>query len=475
MVPNGIRKTKVVATIGPASDSPDMLLAMIEAGMNVARLNLSHGTHAEHQERIDRIRAASQKLDAHIAIMLDTKGVEIRTGLLAGGSVHLNPGDDFSLYAEPRPGTSSGVSLTYARLADSIEPGKRVLIDDGAIELEALRIEARTVVCRVIRGGRLESRKGVNVPGTPFELSPVSEENQADLRFAIENQVVYLAASFVRHKQDVDEIRSFLDAAKADIRIIAKIESAEGLQNIDEIVAAADGTMVARGDLGVEIPVQQVPLAQKRIIRSTVTSGKPVITATQMLDSMTRNPTPTRAEVSDVANAILDGTSAVMLSNETAVGEYPVEAVRTMSALASEAEASLDEYGHLQQITDEPTNKMTDAISQAVITLGKAIGATAIVALTESGGTARAISKHRPRRPIVGVTMFPEVARRLALNWGVMPVLCDDVHTGEAMLERGLERAKRRGLLKAGDTVVVTLGVDREPGSTNQIRVVRVP
>jgi len=475
VAPQGIRKTKVVATIGPASDAPDTLAAMIEAGMNVARLNLSHGSHTEHEERIARIRAASQKLDANIAIMLDTKGVEVRTGLLAGGSAQLAQGDDFSLYAEPRPGNASGVSLTYSRLADSIEPGARVLLDDGAIELEALRIEARTVVCRVVRGGRLESRKGVNVPGTPFELSPVSEENQADLRFAVEHDVVYIAASFVRHARDVQEIRAFLDEAKADIRIIAKIESAEGMDNIREIVAVADGIMVARGDLGVEIPVQQVPVAQKQIIRTTVMSGKPVITATQMLDSMTRNPRPTRAEVSDVANAILDGTSAVMLSNETAVGSYPVEAVRTMAALALEAEAALDEYGHLQHIQDEPADVMTDAISQAAITLAKALNAKAIVALTESGGTARAISKHRPRRPILGVTMFPEVARRLALNWGVTGVLCEHVDSGDEMLARGLERAKHFGYLAPGDTVVVTAGVDREPGSTNQVRVVNVP
>jgi pyruvate kinase len=471
----GIRKTKVIATIGPASDSPDTLAAMIEAGMNVARLNLSHGSHDEHGERIARIRAASQKLDANIAIMLDTKGVEIRTGLLAGGSVHLAQGEDFRLYAEPRPGNASGVSLTYPNLASSIDAGARVLLDDGAIELEALRVEDRDVVCRVIRGGPLESRKGVNVPGTPFELSPVSPENQADLRFAVDHEVVYLAASFVRHAHDVQEIRAFLDEAKADIRIIAKIESAEGLHHIREIVAAADGIMVARGDLGVEIPVQEVPVAQKRIIRTTVMSGKPVITATQMLDSMTRNPMPTRAEVSDVANAILDGTSAVMLSNETAVGSYPVEAVRTMAALALEAEAALDEYGHLQHIQDEPANVMTDAISQAAITLAKHLKAKAIVALTESGGTARAISKHRPRQPILGITMWPEVARRLALNWGVTGVLCEHVDSGDAMLARGLERAKHFGYLAPGDTVVVTAGTDREPGTTNQIRVVTVP
>ena len=472
-----IRKTKLVATIGPACDSPEAIKAMIRAGMDVARLNFSHGTHEEHRKRLECIREASSELGANVAVMLDTKGVKIRTGRLAGGVVHLETGATFTLYTDGRTGDASGVSVSYEALPEQVEPGSTILIDDGVIELEVLSIEPSAIRCRIRRGGRLADRKGVNLPGAALGGVPaMSPENRADLAFAVREDIDYVAASFVRNSADVAEIRRVLaEHGGARIPIIAKIESASGVARLDEIVAEADGVMVARGDLGVELPLQEVPTVQKKIIRTTVTNGKPVITATQMLDSMQRNPTPTRAEVSDVANAIFDGTSAVMLSNETAVGAYPVEAVRTMATLALEAEASLDEYGHLQQIRPEGSNVVTDAVSQAAITMATHLGAAAIVALTESGFTARAISKYRPRCPILGVTRWERVVRRFAMNWGVTGVRFEGEDLSDAaQIAFAIERAQQLGIAEPGDVVVATSGVGRETGSTNMIRVVTV-
>jgi pyruvate kinase len=350
-----LRKTKVIATIGPACDAPETIEAMIRAGMNVARLNFSHGTHEDHRKRVECIRQASDALSAYTAIMLDTKGVEIRTGRLQGGAANLTTGETFTLYADDRLGDAAGVSVSYERMAEEVSPGSRILLDDGVIELEVLEITPGEVRCEIKRGGRLADRKGVNLPELALASRAMSPENRQDLQFAVEHSIDYVAASFVRSAAEVREIRSILEEQGAIIPIIAKIESQEGVRNLDEIIAVADGTMVARGDLGVELPLPEVPIVQKKIIHATVTSGKPVITATQMLDSMARTPVPTRAEVSDVANAIFDGTSAVMLSGETAAGAYPVEAVRTMAALALQAEASLPEYGYLQKVRDEPS------------------------------------------------------------------------------------------------------------------------
>jgi pyruvate kinase len=446
-----VRKTKLIATIGPACDSYETIGAMIRAGMNVARLNISHGTHEEHQQRIELIRRASHELDANVAVLLDTRGIEIRTGRLDGGVAQLADGEPFDLYTEDRIGDVHGVSLSYAELARDVKPGARILLDDGAIDLEVTGLEGATIHTRVRRGGRLADRRGVNLPGTSLRMPLMTEENRADLLFAVENDIVYVAASFVRSAADVREIRQLIEEQGAHISIIAKIESAEGVHNLDEIVSAADGLMVARGDLGVEIPLRSLPMVQKRIIRTTVMNGKPVITATQMLDSMQRNATPTRAEVSDVANAILDGTSAVMLSGETAMGSYPVEAVRTMSALALEAESSLAEYGHLQQTLAEPSN-----------------------VVTEAGFTPRSISKYRPACPILGVTPRPEVARRFAMNWGVTGVLCEGATSNDEMLSRGIARARALGYVEPGDLIVATAGMHGDTGSTNLIRVVRV-
>jgi pyruvate kinase len=441
----------------------------------VARLNFSHGSHEEHRRRLDCLRRVADARGANVATMLDTKGVEIRTGRVEGGRVTLAAGAPFTFHTDDRLGDAAGVWVSYDNLAQDVADGATILLDDGEIELEVLRVSGKTVECRVVRGGELRDRRGMNLPGTSLGVPSMSPENRADLMFAIENDLTYIAVSFVRGPADVREIRQVLEEHEAEIPLIAKIESAAGVTHLDDIIAEADGIMVARGDLGVELPVREVPIIQKKIIRTTVMNGKPVITATQMLDSMKSSPTPTRAEVSDVANAIFDGTSAVMLSNETADGRYPVLAVETMASLAREAEAALDEYGHLQQIRAERSNLVTEAISQAAITMAHHLNARAVVALTESGFTARAISKYRPRCPILGVTPWPDVARRFALNWGVTAILVEGGKTNnEEMVERGLTRAREAGYLEKGDVVVVTAGVSQTTGSTNLIRVVEI-
>ncbi len=473
-----IRKTKLIATIGPACDGLDTIKAMIHAGMNVARLNFSHDTHVEHRKRLEMVRQAASELGANVAVMLDTKGVKIRTGRVEGGVAHLVTGEPFTLYTDGRIGDARGAAVSYTELPAEVEPGSKILIDDGVIELqvEAVETDVNVIRCRITRGGNLADRKGVNLPGTFLGMPAMTAENRADLVFAVENGVDYIAASFVRGRDDVREIRQVLTEHGANIPIIAKIEAAVGVQNLEEIVAEADGAMVARGDLGVEIPLQEVPLTQKKIIRTTVMNGKPVITATQMLDSMRSSPLPTRAEVSDVANAILDGTSAVMLSNETAAGKYPVEAVRTMASLALEAEKGLREYGHLQQVSAARTHEVTEAVCQAAITMANHLHAAAIIALTESGRTARWISKYRPRCPILGVSRWPAVARAFAMNWGVTGVLLasDGIASDDDVIDFALRRARELGIAAAGDVCVVTAGRSRETGSTNLIRVVSV-
>ena len=373
------RKTKLIATLGPACDRAETLEAMILAGMNVARLNMSHGTPDEHRTRLELLRRVSEQLGAKVATMLDTRGIEIRTGFVEGECVQLARGAPFALYLDDRIGDEAGVSVSQRRLGGDVSVGAPVLIDDGLIELRVEGVAEDRIDCLVERGGRLRSRKGVNLPSTRLSPGHTVSEDVHDLVFAAENDVDYIAASFVQSAEDVQAIRACLVDRGVDIPIIAKIENRAGVESLDEIVEAANGTMVARGDLGVELPVAEVPATQKKIIRATVTSGKPVITATQMLDSMERNPVPSRAEVSDVANAILDGTSAVMLSGETAIGEYPVEAVRTMASIALQAESDLREYGYLQKILPHPSHVVTEAVSQAAITMANHLDADAIV------------------------------------------------------------------------------------------------
>ena len=470
------RKTKIVATIGPACGSLDKLVEIIRAGMNVARLNLSHGNLAAHKEQIKLLRQASAQAGINIAIMIDTRGIEIRTGLLKEETVELLPDTSFTLFTDGRDGDASGVSVTYRKLPEEVSAGIPILIDDGAIELEVTAVTDSSINCRVIHGGWLGNSKSVNLPDTRLALSAVSPENREDvvreLGFAAENDVDYIAASFIQSADDIYKMREILIEKDVNIPIIAKIENKAGVENLEEIVSAADGVMVARGDMGVELPLADVPATQKNIIRTTVSNGKPVITATQMLASMELNPKPTRAEASDVANAILDGTSAVMLSGETAVGKYPVEAVSTMATIAQRAEASLSEYGYLQRIKPHPSNFVTEAISQAAVSMSANLKAAAIISLTETGFTSRLISKYRPETPILAITSSMMVARKLSMNWGVIPILYDGEPSDRERLTFAVEQAKARGYLKKGDIAVSTSGHHQHAGGTDLIRVV---
>jgi pyruvate kinase len=473
-----IRKTKIVATIGPASDSITTLEEMIVAGMSVARLNLSHGSYGEHTQRIERIRQASKNLQVPVAVMIDTRGVEIRTGRIGEGSIELVSGDNFSIFTDGRSGDQRGVSVTYQRLHQEVNPGDVILLDDGAMELMVQSINDREIRCQVVLGGVLRESKGVNLPNTQLATTVVEPQHRDDflqeLTFAAENDVDYIAASFIQDAEEVNRMREILIEKGVDIPIIAKIENRAGINNLESIVAAADGVMVARGDMGVELPMADVPSMQKKIIRITVSNGKPVITATQMLASMEHNPKPTRAEASDVANAILDGSSAVMLSGESAMGDYPVEAVKTMDMLAIRTEASLKEYGYLQHIIPHPSNVVTEAVSDSAVNMAGQLKASAIISLTETGFTSRLVSKHRPECPILAITQSPGVTRRLCMNWGVIPILYSDESTDDAKIAYAIEQGRRRGILESGDSVIVTSGHTQMTGATNLIRVMMV-
>ena len=442
--------------------------------MNVARLNMSHGDDASHARTVAAIREAAARRGATVAIMVDTRGREIRTGEVENGQVLLDAGQIFAIYADGRIGDASGVSISLAEFARFAQPGHRVLIDDGQIELRVESVDAERVVCRVETGGVLRNNKGVNLPDTAEALNEIDYDTAPELRFAVEQRVDYIAASFIRNAGDLQALNRQLRDLGAEIPIIAKIESREGVRNIEEIIDAANGIMVARGDLGVELSMGEGPTIQKRIIRATVANGKPVITATQMLDSMERNPRPTRAEASDVANAIFDGSSAVMLSGETASGSRPVEAVRTMVSLALEAERSLREFGTLQQIKPHPSNEVTEAVAQAAITMANHLESAAIVVMTETGFSARLVSKYRPDCPIVTVTFTEEVVRRLAISWGIYAFCYDGPDSDEGRLGFALDNARRLGELRSGDVVILITGPSRQAGSTNMIRALTV-
>ncbi len=472
------RKTKIIATVGPACDDIDTLTQMILGGMNVARLNLSHGTFEEHSERVRRIRAAASAADRRVAIMIDTRGIEIRTGMLKDNYVDLGRGADFLLRADGEPGDHRGVSVSYAKLPRQVSAGDVILLDDGAIELEALSTTDHEIACRVVLGGILGNTKGVNLPGTELSITAVGPDNRADfvreIEFAANHDIDYLAASFVQSGEDITRMREILAERNIDMPIIAKIENKAGVDNLEAIVAAADGLMVARGDLGVELPFGEVPGTQKKMIRTTVMAGKPVITATQMLASMESNPRPTRAEASDVANAILDGTSAIMLSGETAAGKYPVEAVKTMHSLALTSESCLQEFGYLQKIPYHSANVITEAVSGAVASMAKDLEAAAIISLSETGFTSRLISKHRPECPILAITGSERVARRLSMNWGVAAVLYTGEARDRAKIEFAAECVQRMGYAQPGDAVIVTAGHTQRSGGTDMIRIIRL-
>jgi pyruvate kinase len=447
---------------------------MIGAGMNVARLNMSHGDVKAHTETLQRVRQAGIEMGSSIAIMVDTRGREIRTGLLKSDSVLLERNQKFSIYGDGRKGDEHGVSVSYANLYQHARPGDRIMVDDGQIELIVTEVIGERIDCRIECGGVLRGTKGVNLPGNKTAFNDIPSDDSREIDFAAANDVQYLAASFIRNAAEVVSLRNELKHRGAHIPIIAKIENREGVENLNSIITAANGIMVARGDLGVELEMGEGPTIQKQIIRATVSQGKPVITATQMLDSMERNPRPTRAEVSDVANAIFDGTSAVMLSGETAVGRRPVEAVQTMDSLAREAEAGLRQYGYLQQIEPNPSNEVTEAVAQASITMANHLNAAAIIALTETGFTSRLISKYRPDCPILAITTSKPVVTQLAMNWGVLAILYDGDGSDEDKITFATSRAKALGYVKNNDLLILTAGSSRQAGSTDLIRVLTV-
>ncbi len=470
-----LRKTKIVCTIGPASESVETLAKLINSGMNVARLNFSHGDYEEHGERIKNIREAAKLTGKMVAILLDTKGPEIRTHNMQGGAIELKSGENIIVSMNEVEGTVEKFSITYPGLIDDVQAGSKILLDDGLIGLEVLSIDknAGEILTKILNSGTLKNKKGVNVPGVSVNLPGITEKDTNDILFGIEQGVDFIAASFVRRTSDVLEIRQLLEENDAaHIHIIPKIENQEGVDNIDDILEVSDGLMVARGDLGVEIPAEEVPLVQKMLIKKCNALGKPVITATQMLDSMQRNPRPTRAEASDVANAIFDGTDAIMLSGETAAGLYPVEAVQTMNNIASRAEQALDHKEILTNRSKDTEHNVTDAIGQSVAHTALNLEVNAIITPTESGRTARMISKYRPKAPIVAVTSNPSVSRRLSLVWGVYPQMSVFATTTDEMLDIAVQESLNSGIVKHGDLVVITAGVPvGEAGTTNLMKI----
>lgn len=467
-----MRRTKIVCTIGPASEDPGVLAALVEAGMDVARLNLSHGKGEEHWRRFSAVGDVSRRLDRIVALLVDTRGPEVRIGPLRSGGILLKEGAALILTTTPGAGDEGKVSITYPGLPQDLSAGKLILIDDGMITLQVEGIRGGDIFCRVLHGGILKSNKGLNLPGTVIKLPALGEADRADLRIALEMGAHFVAASFSRHCEDILELRRFLEQEHSEAKIIAKIENDSGLENFDKILEVADGVMVARGDLGVEIPAEEVPLLQKKIIRMCNRAGKPVITATQMLESMVSQPRPTRAEASDVANAIFDGTDAVMLSGETAVGAYPVEAVKTIARISSRAEEALLSEKLPARAGSAAEKNITDAISYAGCSVSEDLEAAAIITPTESGHTARMVSKHRPRAPIIAVAPRYGVAAGLKLTWGVTPVLCPPAETTDEMFFNAIGASKRAGLIKEGDLVVITAGVPvGVSGTTNLLRV----
>ncbi len=467
-----MRKTKIICTLGPATDRPGVLEEMIRSGMDVARLNFSHSSHEEHRQRLDQLKALRKKLDLPVAAMMDTRGPEVRLKTFRDGSVQLNEGDTFTLTSQEVEGDEHRVSITYRNLYQDVRVGSTILLDDGLISLQVEKIDGVDVVCSVLNGGRISNRKGVNVPGVRLGLPFVSSQDREDILFAIDQGFDFIAASFTRCAQDILEIRRILDSRKCDsIRIIAKLENSEGVDNIEEILAVADGIMVARGDMGVEIDFAEIPVIQKNLIKHCYSTGKPAITATQMLDSMMQNPRPTRAEITDVANAIYDGTSAIMLSGETAAGKYPVEAVRTMAAIAERTESDID-YNKRLKIRGIPGHLgVADAVAHAACTTAMDIGARAIVTVSKSGETARLLCKYRPQTPIIACVISEEVYRHLSMSWGITPLIMPTVHTTDELLERSVELAREKGYVQDGDLAVITAGVPvGVSGTTNMIK-----
>ena len=472
-----MKKTKIVCTIGPASESLETLVELINNGMNVARLNFSHGDHEEHLARINTIKKIRKETGRVIAILLDTKGPEIRTHDMENGAIELNTGDVVRISMTEVLGTKEKFSITYPELINDVKPGSIILVDDGLVGLAVTEVDHANgeIVCVVNNSGVVKNKKGINVPGVKTKLPGITEKDRADIIFGIENDIDFIAASFVRRASDVQEIRDLLKEHNAThIQIIPKIENQEGIDNIDEILAVSDGLMVARGDMGVEIAAEEVPIVQKTLIKKCNTLGKPVITATQMLDSMQRNPRPTRAEVGDVANAIFDGTDAVMLSGESAAGDYPVEAVRTMANICVRTEQEIRVRDKFKLKAFDETD-VAEAIGRSVAHTAKNLKVKTIVAATESGHTPKMISKFRPDATILGVTSSERQQRAMSLIWGVKPVIVERAHSTDEMFEICMQAVRENHNAQEGDLVIITAGVPLGiKGTTNMMKVARV-
>ncbi len=468
-----MRKTKIVCTLGPSTDDEQVMRQLMFAGMDVARFNFSHASHAEHKERFDRLVRLRDELDLPVAALLDTKGPEIRLCKFKDGSVRLKKGQLFVLTTKPVEGTSECVSITYEGLANDVREGSVILIDDGLVEMSVTEVRPGEIVCRVHNDGVVSDNKGVNVPNADLSMPYISQKDRQDIIFAIENDFDFIAASFTRSAADILDIRKiFEEYHHNSIQIIAKIENMQGVQNIDEIIKVADGIMVARGDMGVEIPLEEVPVLQKLLIKKACNAGKVVITATQMLDSMMKNPRPTRAETTDVANAIYDGTSAIMLSGETAAGLYPVEAVETMARIAVRAENDIDYIKRFKTRSGVANPDVTNAISHATCTTAHDLNASAIITVTKSGKTARMISKYRPACPIIGCSMSKTVCRQLNLSWGIKPLLMEEKDTTDSLFDHAVDSAENAGAVSQGELVVITAGVPLGiSGTTNMMKV----
>lgn len=468
-----MRKTKIICTLGPATDNAEILERLVEEGMNVARFNFSHGNHEIQKKRMDMLKQARDKKDMPVAMLLDTKGPEIRLRDFENGGVMLETGQMFVLTGENIIGNSQRAGVTYPELARDVDIGTRILIDDGLVEMIVLSVKYPEIQCIVRNSGYISNYKGVNVPGVHIQLEYLSPKDKEDILFGIENGFDFVAASFTRSARDIKELRRFLDRnGGKDIEVIAKIENREGIEDIDAIIKASEGIMIARGDMGVELPEEEVPIVQKMIIKKVYEAGKTVITATQMLDSMMKNPRPTRAETADVANAVYDGTSAIMLSGETAAGKFPVEALKTMVRIAERTEKDIDYRKRFFQRERKANPDITDAICHATCTTAHDLNAKAVINVTKSGQSARMISRYRPDCGIIGCTVSEKVCRQLNLSWGVTPVLLEEKKDVFELFEHAVNIAKEKHLLKTDDIAVITSGIPiGMSGTTNMIKV----
>lgn len=452
-----MRKTKIICTLGPAIDNDEMLRKMMENGLDCARLNFSHGSHEEHLGRIERVKRIRKELGKYIPILLDTKGPEIRLKKFENDSVIVEQGQTFTLYSDERMGNKDGVSITYPKLASFLEVGTKILIDDGKVEIEVIEILKENIVCKVNNGGKLSNNKSINIPGCSIDMPYISERDKSDILFGIENDVDFIAASFVRTKEDVIELRKLLnDNGGEEIKIISKIENMQGVENIDDIVDLSDGIMVARGDMGVELPYTMLPKIQKDIIKKCFRAGKYVITATQMLESMTKSPRPTRAEVSDIANAIYDGTTGIMLSGESAAGDYPIESVSTMENIAKSTESVIKYESRFEKSQLFLGNDPLNAICKAATDASYCLGAKVIVSLSRNGRTPKLLSNYRPQCPVIGAVLNEKACRQLNLAWNVKTVLAEEKYSTDELLNSGIKTAIKENMAKLGDTIVLT-------------------